>query len=187
MGIASEDQSQCPWSWEHITGESPCPLAPVPPLRPSATYQGDHSMLPIRPSRPIKVLSMSTSNGTPTTPVPCSSWFRVLIHHHPPAAAECQADVGTPSAALRGGYWARATRATALGVAQKTSYVPLKFSWPKLVAHGRAAQFCPAQPRAWGILLRCTPALSLALSFLLARCLSLGAPHSLMSKPLTHD
>ena len=41
MGIASQDQSQCPWSWEHIADESPCPLAP--PLWPSATYQGDHS------------------------------------------------------------------------------------------------------------------------------------------------
>jgi hypothetical protein len=61
----------------------------------------------------------------------------------------------------------------ALGVAQKTYYVPLKFSWPKLAAHGRAAQFCLARPRAWGILRRYTPALSLALSFLLARRLAL--------------
>jgi hypothetical protein len=72
-------------------------------------------------------------------------------------------------------------------MAQKTYYVPLKFSWPKLAAHGRAAQFCPARPHTWGILRRCTPALSLALSFLLARRLSLGALHSLMSKPLAHD
>ena len=92
-----------------------------------------------------------------------TGFFRLLVYFNPRLqngfALQCldlrkideaEAGINRAKEALytytsRGGYWARAT---ALGVAQKTSYVPLKFSWPKLAAHGRAAQFCPARPRA---------------------------------------